>query len=218
MPRPVKSSTAQDFPRRRARALATRTRVLAAARTLFVERGYVGTTITAIAECADVSPETIYATFRTKRAVLSELVDVSISGAVSAPPILEQEWVKELRAESDPCRRARLLASRGRAILERRSEVDEIVRGAASADPEIATLRDRGAAERYAGQRELLRIVVGATGPRAGLDIEVATDVLYAIGSPETYRLLVFDRGWDPERFEQWYGDTIERLILAPPG
>lgn len=217
MPQPVKSSTAQDFPRRRARALATRTRVLAAARTLFVERGYVGTTITAIAECADVSPETIYATFRTKRAVLSELVDVSISGGVSAPPILEQEWVQELRAESDPYRRARLLASRGRAILERRSEVDEIVRGAAAADPEIAILRDRGAAERYAGQRELLRIVVGATGLRDGLDIEVATDVLYAIGSPETYRLLVFDRGWDPERFEQWYGDTIERLILAPP-
>ncbi len=79
--------------------------------------------------------------------------------------------------------------------MERRSEVDEIVRGAASADPEIATLRDRGVAERYAGQRELLRIVVGATGLRDGLEIEVATAVLYAIGSPETYRLLVFDRG-----------------------
>lgn len=218
MRRSVKASTPPDFPRRRARALATRRRVLGAARALFVERGYIGTTITAIAERADVSPETIYATFGTKRAVLSELVDISISGDDSAPPVLEQEWVHELRAESDPRQRARMLAARGRAILERRNEVDEVVRGAATADPEIATLRDRGAMERYAGQRELLRIVVGATGLGDGLDIGTATDVLYAIGSPETYRLLVVDRGWSPERFEQWYGDTIERLILAPLG
>lgn len=169
----------------------------------------MSTTIAAIAERADVSPETIYSTFGTKRAVLSELVDVAMSG-VGAPPVLEQEWVEQLRREPDPGRRVAMLAAAGTAILERRSEVDEIVRGAASADPEIATLRAQGAADRYRGQRELLGIIVGGD-PRD--DFDTAADVLYAIGSPETYRLLVVDRGWNVERFERWYGDAIARLI-----
>lgn len=188
--------------------------MLDSARTLFLGRGYVTTSIAAIAENADVSTETIYATFGTKRAILSDLVDISMAGDVDARPVLQQAWVEDLKVEPDAHRRARLLAAAGRAILDRRYEVDEIVRGAASADPEIAALRDIGDAQRLAGQRELLGIVVGDHGLRDGLDFEAALDSLYAIGSPDTYRALVVDRGWTAERFESWYGDTIDRLLL----
>lgn len=219
MPRPVKPPSGHDFPRRRERARATRKRVLEAARTLFVEHGYVATTIDAIAERADVSSETVYATFGTKRSLLSELVDVSIAGDDDATPILGRDQVQTIRDEPDPHRRLRMLAAQGRSILERRADVDEVIRGAASADPDIAALRDLGKAQRFAGQREFLRIVVGATGLRAGMDMETAADILYAVGSPETYRLLVVDRGWSAARFELWYGETLERLLLEPePG
>ena len=218
MPERVKPSRTPDFPRRRERARATRIRVLDAARALFLERGYVATTIDAIAERADVSSETIYSTFGNKRSLLAQLVDVSIAGDVNAILILERDWVQEMREEPDPRRRLRMLAGQGRLILERRSAIDEVVRGAASADPDIAALRDLGKAQRFAGQREFLRIVVGATGLREGLDLETAAAVLYAIGSPETYRLLVVDRGWSGDRFEHWYGETLERLFLDPVG
>ena len=214
MPRPVKA-TPPDYARRRERAKATRTRVLDAANALFIERGYVASTIEAIADRADVSPETVYSTFGNKRSLLSELVDVSIAGGESAPPVLLQDWVREMREEPDVHRRVRMLAERGSAILERRADIDEVVRGAASADPEIATLRDLGMAQRFAGQRELLRIVVGADNLREGLDLATATDILYAVGSPETFRLLVVDRGWSLTRFERWYGDTLDRLLFA---
>jgi AcrR family transcriptional regulator len=204
------------YPRRSERARATRARVLDAARELFIERGYGATTIDTIAGRADVSPETIYATFGNKRSVLSELVDISISGGVGAAPVLEQDWVREMRDESDPHRRVQILASNGRAILERRAAVDEIVRGAASTDPEMAALRDLGKAQRHAGQRELLRVIVGRDGLRPGLDLEVASDILYAIGSPETYQLLVVERGWSGSQFERWYAESVERLLLAP--
>lgn len=216
MAEPVKSSRMPDYPRRRERARATRQRVLEAARELFIERGYVSTTIDSIAERADVSPETVYSTFGNKRSLLSELVDVSIAGDLNATPILERDWVQRIREEPDPHRRLAILTSHGSAILARRSAVDEVVRGAASADAEIAALRDRGKAQRHAGQRELLRIVAGPTGLREGLDLETAADILYAIGSPETYRLLVVDRGWTDSRFERWYGETAERLLLEP--
>jgi AcrR family transcriptional regulator len=214
----VKPARRPDFPRRRERARATRIRVLDAARALFIERGYVATTIDAIAERADVSSETIYSTFGNKRSLLSQLVDVAIAGDVNATPILERDGVQEMREEPDPRRRLRLLAGQGQSILERRSAIDEVVRGAASADPDIAALRDRGKASRHAGQREILRIVVGSTGLREGMDLETAADILYAIGSPEVYRLLVVDRGWSGARFERWYGETLERLLFATVG
>lgn len=214
----VKPARTPDYPRRRERARATRIRVLDAARALFIERGYVATTIDAIAERADVSSETIYSTFGNKRSLLTQLVDVSIAGDVNATPILERDWAQEMRDEPDPRRRLRMLAGQGRSILERRSAVDEVVRGAAAADPDIAALRDLGKAQRFAGQREFLRIVVGATGLREGMDLETAADILYAVGSPETYRLLVVDRGWSGSRFERWYGETLERLLFATVG
>jgi AcrR family transcriptional regulator len=211
----VKPGRRSDFARRRERARATRIRVLDAARALFIERGYVATTIDAIAERADVSSETIYSTFSNKRSLLAELVDVSIAGDVNATPILGRDWVQEMREEPDPRRRLRMLAGQGRSILERRSAIDEVVRGAASADPDIAALRDLGKAQRFAGQREFLRIVIGSAALRDGMDLETAADILYAVGSPETYRLLVVDRGWSGSRFERWYGDTLERLLFA---
>ena len=189
--------------------------MLAAAQALFLERGYVSTTVEAIAERADVSAETIYSTLRNKRSILAELVDVSIAGGQGQPPVLEQAWVQAMRDAPDPRARLGILARNGRAILERRAALDDVVRSAASTDPEIATLWQRGKDQRRAGQRELLRIVIGTDGLRAGLDLEQATDALYTLGSPETYRLLVVDRGWSPEAFETWYADAL-RLLLLP--
>ncbi len=216
MPPTVKPRPERDFPRRRERARATRLRVLDAARDLFIARGYVATTIDAIAQRADVSPETVYAIFGTKRAILAKLVDISIAGEEDPAPVLDQARVQALRDAPDPRTRLRLLAALGRSILERRSAVDAVVTGAASADPEIAALRDRGKAERFAGQRELLRIVIGTDRLPGGMDLDSGAAILYAIGSPETWTLLVVDRGWSAQRFETWYAETLEHLLLEP--
>jgi AcrR family transcriptional regulator len=213
---PVKPSGDEPFPRRQRRARATRVRILDVARALFLEQGYVGTTINAIAERADVAPETVYAAFGSKRALLSQLVDLSIAGAVAASPVLEQGWVRELREEPDVRHRIRMLAHQGRLILDRRAALDEVMRGAASADPEIAALHERGKAERFAGQRELLRLAVGETPVAEGIDFATAVDIVYVLGSPETYRLLVIDRGWSGDQFEAWYGEMLERLVGLP--
>ena len=36
--------------------------------------------------------------------------------------------------------------------------------------------------------------------------------------SPEVYRLLVGDRGWRPERYEQWLKEILIDQLLPPPG
>src|SRR5262245_59526673 len=62
-------------PLRRAQADATRTKVLDAALRLFAESGYGATSIAAIAREAGVVPETIYAAFGTKRALIDGLIE-----------------------------------------------------------------------------------------------------------------------------------------------
>jgi TetR/AcrR family transcriptional regulator of autoinduction and epiphytic fitness len=66
--------------RRRAQAEQTRRQIVEAARRLFADRGYVGTTVEAIAGQAQVAPETVYAAFGSKRAVLSRLIALSVLG------------------------------------------------------------------------------------------------------------------------------------------
>ncbi len=214
MPRSVKRRPYHS-PRRREQARATRLAVLGGARDLFIERGYAATTIDQIAARAEVSPETVYAAFKNKRSILSGLIDVSIAGDDTPVAILERGWVQQMRAEADPRHRLEILARNGRLMLERWTPVYEVLRGAAGADPKIASLWELNKRQRFEGQRALLRILTEGSPLREGLSPNAATDVLFAIGSPETYRLLVTDRGWSADRFERWYSDALARLLLA---
>ncbi len=210
----VKRRRVYESPRRQEQARATRAAILEAARDLFVERGYVATTMEAIAAKARISPATVYTAFTNKRSLLSALLDVSIAGDDAPVPILDRPWVEELREELDLHRRIAILARNGRLILERRAPIDEVARAAAASDPDIAALWKAGKAQRLGGQRELLQIVAGRAGFRDGMSEGNAVDALYAVGSPETYRLLTVDRGWSPARFERWYADTMARLLF----
>jgi len=206
-----------ESPRRQEQARVTRAAILEAARDLFVEQGYVATTMLAIAARARISPATVYAAFTNKRTLLSALVDVSIAGDDAAVPILERAWVQELRDEPDLRRRIDVVARNGRMILERRAPVDEVLRAAADTDPDIAALWRAGKAQRFGGQRHLLRMVAGSDGLRDGRSEDDAADILYTLGSPEAYRLLVVDRGWSPPRFERWYRDAMAQLLFGLP-
>lgn len=210
----VKSRRTYDSSRRREQALATRRGVLDAAYELFIEGGYFVTTIEAIASDAHVSPETVYAMFRNKRSILSELIDISMAGDDAPVPILDRPWVQKMREEPDQRLRLQILARNGRSILERTAPIYEVLRGAASGDPEMRALWQLNKTQRFAGQSELLHILMARDGLREGLSSKAAADILFTIGSPETYRSLVVDRGWTAERFERWYAGTLARLLL----
>ena len=56
---------------------------------------------------------------------------------------------------------------------------------------------------------------VGEAGRlRLGISKEIARDVLWAMNSPEFYRLLVVGRRWTGEEFENWLADAWQRLLL----
>src|SRR5579863_9760958 len=69
-----------DNSRRLAQVRATRAKVIDAAKQLFIEHGYPATTLEAVADAADVALPTLYRLFGSKRALLKEVLDTSLSG------------------------------------------------------------------------------------------------------------------------------------------
>src|SRR6266498_1967582 len=186
---------------RRPKAQATRRRILDAARGLFVERGYVATTIEAIAAEAGVAVPTVYLAFGTKRALLVELLDIAAVGDEEPVALLERPWVDEIRHDPDPESQLRRWVREGRHI-------------AARADPDIAAQVHRYKTLTLQGHRYFVAVLAANGGLRDGLDPQRATDIVFGLLSHELYRLLVIEQGWAPEDWERGAADTLAAQLL----
>ncbi|PRX43644.1 TetR family transcriptional regulator [Prauserella shujinwangii] len=196
------------------KAAETRARMLAAARRLFVEHGYAATSMQAVAKEAGVAVQTLYFTFATKRALLSELVDVEVAGDMEPVATLDRPWVAEALA-APPERLLRLVVEGTGRIHTRVAPVLEVVRSAAAADPEIAALWRANIEQRHT----VLTTFAGALAARSALRPGVGTgrvaDMMLATLSPETYLLLVSRRGWSHEEWADWATGTLRCQLLA---
>ncbi len=200
--------------RRQEQAQETRSRILAAALKLFSEYGYAGATIEAIAQEAGVAPLTVYATFGNKRSILAALVGVSVGGDDQPVPLLGRPGPRAVLREKEPTLQIHLFATDITDILERVAPVFEIMRMAAKTEPEIAELLANILGERLHNLGVFVQHLSAKTTLRDGLDVPRATEIVWTIASPEVYRLLTVDRDWPKERFVQWLGDSLARLLL----
>src|SRR5260370_38349661 len=100
----VKRRRTYDSRRRRAQAEQTRLDIVNAARASFLERGYEGTTMVAIAEMADVVVETIYRAFGGKAGLFKAVVEAAVAGgaAPAGGPIGEGPGGAAEPRERDP--------------------------------------------------------------------------------------------------------------------
>jgi AcrR family transcriptional regulator len=188
---------------RRERSRLTRRRVVDAATRLFVDHGYVATTIENVAEHAGVAVQTVYYVFGTKRNLLGAVLDASIAGDVEPIPVLERVWAEELREGQDVTAAVQRLVDESVSILARTTPVYEVVRRAA-ADPEVAALLEDTRKRRRADQRALIGIVLQSGRPETALDADAAADVFYGLINEEVFQLLVGDCGWSVARFRSW--------------
>jgi AcrR family transcriptional regulator len=202
-----------DASRRRAAAAATRRAILAAAREVFLERGYVAATMPIVAERAGVALDTIYASVGRKPALFRELLETAISGQDEAVPAAERDYVHAIRAEPDAARKLEIYAAAVSAIQNRLAPLFAVARDAAAAEPEVARVWHE-IAERRGGNTKLFAADLAAAAPLR-VDISEAADVIWATNSPEFFLLMVRDRGWSVERFQRWLADTWKQLLLV---
>jgi AcrR family transcriptional regulator len=203
--------------RRQRKAQVTRARVLDSAEALFIRDGYAATTITAIAEEADVAVQTVYAVFGNKRAILTELLAARVVGDDKPAPLRERRDWQALEAEADPVRQLELLAWTAARIGSRIADLYVVMAAAAASDPEIADAYQRQQQARYADQQRLARSLAQKNALRAGLTQTHATDIIWTLANPHTYRTLVSERGWSPDDYQLWLTDILACSLLMQP-
>lgn len=187
----------------------------AAALRLFIEHGYAATSMPSIAAEAKVAVQTLYYTFGTKRALLSEVLDVTIAGDDEPIPTLQRPAITAALSEPDPVEQLRLQAAAARAIMENVAPLLDVIRSAAGADPELAEMWEINIQQRAIVQEQLTDALLGKTSLRDGLDRATAIDIALALQSPEVYLLLTRDRGWSAQQWEEYTGATLIHQLLG---
>jgi AcrR family transcriptional regulator len=213
----VKGAASAARPAPQARTRRTRTAVIEAARQLFLERGYVATTMEAISELADTPQPTVYRLFSSKLGILQALLDVSIAGDDEAVAMADRPQVRALAANPDPRDTLTQFAALVSGLMARTAPVHRVLEEATRSDRGAAAAFAEIARQRHEGQRRVAGALARAGALRPGLKEREAADIVHALASPEVYGLLVLDRGWNGQRYEQWLADTLIDQLLAAP-
>lgn len=195
----------QDQARRRQQA------VLDAAQLLFFEHGYAATTIAGIATAAGVSPETVYKTFGGKPGLVRHLRARALSGVGAVPAERRSDRLRDL---TDPRELVRGWARLAAEVAPRVAPVLLLVRDASVVDPTMRELSDELDADRRRRMRANARVLARSGHLRRGVTPAMATDVLFAVSSPEMYDLLVARGSWSMPRYARFVESTITNALL----
>jgi AcrR family transcriptional regulator len=210
----VKTRRPYEGAARQARTRRTRAAVVEAARTLFVERGYAATTMEAISDRSDTPPATVYRLFSSKLGILKAVLDVSIGGDDAAVAMLDRREVRALLSHEDPKNQLAGFAALVREVMARVGSIHRILADAARSDEEAGSLLAEITRQRHEGQRRIARSLARSRALRPGLRERDAADIVHALASPEVYALLVFDRDWSGERYEEWLTSILDDQLL----
>ena len=193
---------------RRASAEQTRKRILAAAKELFAAQGFEKATIAGVAEIAGVSAPSVYAIYKSKEGLLRELVHSTVYGAEY------QALVDKVATASDPLECLRVAASITCHIYELEETGIGFARGASVVSPALEALEREGERLRYERQEVVVRRLFEEGAVRPEIDFASARDMLWGLTSREMYRMLVKERGWPAETYQQWLADTLTKVLL----
>jgi len=184
-------------PLRARQAAETRRAIIAAAITLFRDKGWAATTLPMIASEAGTAVDTIYSTFGSKSSLLLAAVDVAIVGDDEDAAMIDRPDFAQL--------------GKGRRIERLRAGVHFTVGVYQRSVPLLKALQEAAASDEAARARLTQydddRRDVTAAGLALILRGEVAekvVDAIWALVSPEVFTYLTEGRGWSVASTEAW--------------
>jgi AcrR family transcriptional regulator len=209
-------NTQGRWPRREAKAKATRAAIIAAASQLLVEDGYLGTTIEAVAHRAEVSRATVFNSVGGKLALLRVAYDVAIVGDDDPVALPQRPQARAILDEPDPHRAVEMYATMVTSVNRRVVGIYEAFRAAAGVDPQARGEWEQIQNERLGGARGFLRMLSTKGRLRTGLDEDHAGDVVWTLIDASLYQRLVIERAWTPEQFDLWLARRLRQELLPP--
>lgn len=203
--RPMAPSSQPQVRVREQHAELIRDAILTAARRLFAERGFPGTSVRLLAAEAGVAVQTIYSSFGDKAGVLTALLN----------RVADERRVAESRAEmlaaDTPEEIARAVARMHRELFEQGGEMATMLRAAAATDSQLVVVYRELSARRRRGVDMVCRKLVELGALEPGQTDAVAAHI-EALLRLETWEAGM-ERGWSPERYERWLRDALQRVV-----
>ena len=199
---------------RREQVALTEQRIITAATALFVDHGYVSTSLLEVAEVAGVSPRTVYVRFGSKARLLERCIETSIVGDVQPIALLARDEVRPSLEGATLDERIEAIVAMSRSIMERSAALLAVGAQAAAVEVEIAAM-ERVAMQRTLGDlRAIAERLAGDGLLPEGTTAAAVTDILWVLAGPRAIVSLTSDRGWTPARFATWLDATLRAFLL----
>jgi len=201
---------------RQAQVAHTEQRILAAATELFLEGGYLATTLEAVARRAQVGARTVYLRFGTKAALFKRVIDVAVAGDTEPVDVLGRDWMQPALSAPTAAERIAASAAASRQIMQRTGALFAVAQQAAAVEPLVAGFWQQGREQtRHAFAVFWTRMAEdGLLGPAA--DLAWLTDTTSILAAAETYLLITRTTGWDLDEYERWLIRTFSQLMATP--
>ena len=208
----VKSPRTYNSASRQAAAHRNYVAILDTSEHRFLERGYAGTTIAALAAESGVSVETVYKVFGGKPGIVRALYERGLGGSGTTAAYDRSDTMRE--HESDPAAVMRKWGELTAEVAARVNPILLLVRSAAATDPNMAALLEQSHTDRLERMRHNASFLVERGYLSKDVSFDEAVDVMWLHSSPELYDLLVLRRGWDSERFGRYVGRSMAAALL----
>lgn len=189
---------------RAGQARQTRRTVIAAATAVFVEHGFAGATIDAVAAAAGVSRKTVFTAVGGKVELLKTALDWAITGDDEDATLAERDELSAALAQDDP---ALLLEGWANVLVDvdiRVAPLFGALEVAADSDDAARTLLEQYQRQRLDGARTIVARLdeLGALTDR--IRRPDAIDIAWLAGDPALFGRMVGIRGWSHRRFRTW--------------
>ena len=194
---------------RLAQSQKTKSRILASAKKLFESIGFEKITIEEIAQRAKVSAPTIYSIFQSKRGILLALMDNALS------PEQHESLVNQGRNENSPRKRLEIAARISRQLYDAEKMQLNLLRGTLILDPVFKELEIERERRRYKRQEETIKMMAKEKVFDENVAVSKIRDILWAFTGRDIYRMLVLERGWSSDEYEEWLGKLLIQTLLG---
>jgi AcrR family transcriptional regulator len=195
-------------PARDRHAADTRRTIIEAARTLFAERGYAGTSVSAVATTAGVAVNTVYTSVGGKPALMLAMTEDSATDEAAT------DTLRSIAASDDPGEILRLTAEGTGRVRRRQQKTLSILLDNRNAYPDIAAAADL--ATRIVKER--LAIVatrlIETGGLRPGLTRTQVEQTLWFYFGFDAWRT-ARDMGWTWKNAAEWLSTQATRALVT---
>lgn len=181
---------------------------------MFLERGFAGATMRAIAGRAGVSVPTVELLFGTKGRLLKAAIDVAIAGDDEPVPVLDRSWTGTAVESATAADFLDVVADLITAAQQRSAGLVLALFEAASADAELTDLTAQLTTARAATAGWIVDQLVRKAPLSTNVTRQDAVDTVWILMDPAVFDRLTRRLRWTAPHYRRWLATSIARLLI----